>query len=642
VSVARQQYLGVDISGNSIFENAELGIDLYNDGVTPNDTGDPDTGPNNLQNFPVITAASSDGSTSTTIDGTLNSTPSTTFRLEFFASLSCDPSGNGEGEIYIGTSDEITDINGDVTFSVELPVGIPDGYTITATATDPDGNTSEFSACLAVTVEGGAPVDNNWYYNYDPLYRLTYACSDWDDIGEVCNGDEFEYAYDAVGNRTSQTINSLTNTYTYDIANRLIDVGGQTYTWDNNGNLLSDGVSTYTYDKANRLSSVTQGSDTYSFVYNGLGDRLQQTVNTLTTTYTLDLNTGLTQVLSDGTSTYLYGNGRISEYAGADWSYYLSDALGSVRQMADSVGGVTLTNSYEPYGSLSSSAGTTTTNYGFAGEWTDGTGLQHLRARYLDTGIGRFISRDVWAGDYNRPLSLNKRMYVEGNPVNYTDPSGQCTFVGADTVICLIGLTLILIITVDFAYIAVENAPGAGHAMYDLSCNMIDALTKPATKVKTPEDLAHLLDLPPMYQRIQEEAPKPEPEQKSKIQPIKIKDLEYHDDSSPVYRRGNRTAKNLTPRFSDTDGLSFTMIPPVKGLVFPTGKKGLRGLGFILRSEPRPDDLTHFVINPGPSHLASGWSLYNWAKTRATIDNNDPLTWHPLTTSLYWMTERYP
>ena len=42
----------------------------------------------------------------------------------------------------------------------------------------------------------------------------------------------------------------------------------------------------------------------------------------------------------------------------------------------------------------------------------------------MNTGIGRFMTRDTWAGDYNRPLSLNKWNYVEGNPVNFTDPSG--------------------------------------------------------------------------------------------------------------------------------------------------------------------------------------------------------------------------
>jgi RHS repeat-associated protein len=93
--------------------------------------------------------------------------------------------------------------------------------------------------------------------------------------------------------------------------------------------------------------------------------------------------------------------------------------------MADPTGGLTLLQSYQPYGEVLNSEGNGVSNYGFANEWTDATGLQHLRARYLDTVVGRFISRDVWGGDYNRPLSLNKWMHVQGNPVNFTDPSGM-------------------------------------------------------------------------------------------------------------------------------------------------------------------------------------------------------------------------
>ncbi len=57
----------------------------------------------------------------------------------------------------------------------------------------------------------------------------------------------------------------------------------------------------------------------------------------------------------------------------------------------------------------------------------DASGLTYLRARYIDSGTGRFISRDTWAGNYNRPLSLNRWNYTEGNPVNFTDPTGYKT-----------------------------------------------------------------------------------------------------------------------------------------------------------------------------------------------------------------------
>ena len=56
--------------------------------------------------------------------------------------------------------------------------------------------------------------------------------------------------------------------------------------------------------------------------------------------------------------------------------------------------------------------------------------------------MGRFLTKDTWDGDFNRPSSLNKWSYVEGNPINYTDPSGHCIFTGVDTVACLIALAV--------------------------------------------------------------------------------------------------------------------------------------------------------------------------------------------------------
>ena len=257
-------------------------------------------------------------------------------------------------------------------------------------------------------------------YGYDPLYRLTNAT--------YTNGTVFTYTYDSVGNRLTQQTLTQTIVYTYDLANRLINAGGITYTWDANGNLLNDGVYTYTYDTADRLITTTQGANTYTFAYNGMGDRVKQTANGVVTTYTLDLNAGLTQVLADGTNTYLDGVSRIGEQQPGGFAYHLPDALGSVRQLANASASVTLARSYEPYGSVLSSAGSGATNYNFAGEWRDATNLIYLRARYYAGAQGRFISADRWAGNLQQPLSLNKWLYSLSNPVNLTDPTGQVPF----------------------------------------------------------------------------------------------------------------------------------------------------------------------------------------------------------------------
>ncbi len=83
-----------------------------------------------------------------------------------------------------------------------------------------------------------------------------------------------------------------------------------------------------TYDRLNRLIGVSGVGISVNYSYNGLGDRLSETANSQTTHYTMDLNAGLTQVLQDGTNTYLYGAGRVAQY-GERPEYYLGDALGS-------------------------------------------------------------------------------------------------------------------------------------------------------------------------------------------------------------------------------------------------------------------------------------------------------------------------
>ena len=142
------------ILGNSIFSNASLGIDLEFDGdpncVEPNDDGDADTGPNNLQNYPTIMSVTipSDNST-VTISGALHSAADTVYRLEFFSNTVADSTGFGEGKTFLGFKDVTTDSNGTVTYTATFPLPSAGEKTFTATATDPLGNSSEFSAAFS-------------------------------------------------------------------------------------------------------------------------------------------------------------------------------------------------------------------------------------------------------------------------------------------------------------------------------------------------------------------------------------------------------------------------------------------------------------------------------------------------------------
>ena len=132
---------GNRVLSNSIFSNVGLGIVLGNNLFqTPNDTGDADSGPNNGQNFPVLTSAKN--ATTTTVTGKLNSTPGKTFNIQFFS----NPAGGDEGKVFIGSKSVTTGSLGNASFTFKSVSKVAKGRTITATATDLAGNTSEFSA----------------------------------------------------------------------------------------------------------------------------------------------------------------------------------------------------------------------------------------------------------------------------------------------------------------------------------------------------------------------------------------------------------------------------------------------------------------------------------------------------------------
>ena len=138
------------IRGNSIFSNNYLSIDLNGDGVTPNDPGDADTGPNDLQNFPVITNAFGYAA-STIVSGTLNSMTNSTFFIDVYCNASADPSGYGQGQFYVGTASVTTDGSGNGNFSLTNFNGNYAGQFFTATATAANGDTSEFGADVLAT-----------------------------------------------------------------------------------------------------------------------------------------------------------------------------------------------------------------------------------------------------------------------------------------------------------------------------------------------------------------------------------------------------------------------------------------------------------------------------------------------------------
>ncbi|MCL4266832.1 MAG: CSLREA domain-containing protein [Anaerolineae bacterium] len=145
---------GNQLSGNNIHDNGGLAIDLGGDGRTVNDPDDPDSGANSLQNYPQLFTAVP-LTDSLRVDGRLDSTPLTAFTLEFFATPTCDLSGGSQ--TFLGTTQATTDALGNVYFQVAGLTTAPLNSFVTATATDPDGNTSELSDCVVVS-----PGNTSW------------------------------------------------------------------------------------------------------------------------------------------------------------------------------------------------------------------------------------------------------------------------------------------------------------------------------------------------------------------------------------------------------------------------------------------------------------------------------------------------
>ena len=210
-------------------------------------------------------------------------------------------------------------------------------------------------------------------YTYDPLGRLVGA--------DYSTGERYAYAYDAVGNRTAMTTTlgaTSVTTYTYDAANRLTKVGNVVYTWDARGNLTNDGVFTYTYSAAGRMVGAESVTATLVYTYSADGLRVAQSVDSDVTTFAWDLVAAVPELLSDGNAVYLVGHETLGQYAGGAWAYYLSDALGSVRQATDGVGAVVSAREWSPYGE---EVGAAQAGLGYTGEWFDGAvGLQYLLA----------------------------------------------------------------------------------------------------------------------------------------------------------------------------------------------------------------------------------------------------------------------
>ncbi|MBZ0318928.1 MAG: hypothetical protein K8L91_21110 [Anaerolineae bacterium] len=273
-------------------------------------------------------------------------------------------------------------------------------------------------------------------WGYDNQYRLTNETIH--DGGSTLSSS---YTYDAVGNRTSQTVNGQATTYSYNALDQMTQsvTGGTTttYAYDGRGNLATtttgSDVTTYTYDALDRLiTAQVPGSSAAAYTYDPNGQRVRQTVGSDTTNYLWDELSAYGDVVreTNGTGTELAsytlaGSQILGQTRSGVTSYYLSDGQGSTRALLNGTGDLTDTYAYTAFGEMYNQTGSTLNSYLYTGQQFDSlTGLYSLRARYYDPNAGRFVSRDTYPINYRNPIELNRYGYVGNNPVNKYDPSG--------------------------------------------------------------------------------------------------------------------------------------------------------------------------------------------------------------------------
>jgi RHS repeat-associated protein len=223
-----------------------------------------------------------------------------------------------------------------------------------------------------------------------------------------------------------------TTAYAYDNADQLTSVttpgqGATSYSYDASGNVTSKGSGTsFSWNATNQLVSAQQNGVTQSSTYTGDGLRLSRhDSSTSTTTYFVWDVAGTGQVIDDGASQYLYGpGGLLSRVVNGATYYYLTDALGSTLAIVDSHGSLQQDYVYYVYGGVTQQQGSLGSEFQFAGQETDPTGLQYLRARYYDPTTGRFLSRDPLPACIYDPASHHPYAYAAENPASITDPTG--------------------------------------------------------------------------------------------------------------------------------------------------------------------------------------------------------------------------
>lgn len=316
-----------------------------------------------------------------------------------------------------------------------VPYTVSNGQEVPGTAFFYDSYTLDSLGQETASQESSANV-------YDAAQRLTGPNTG---VSPVPNPNT--YGYSQADELQTITLNTTTTTLYTDANSQLCwtatgtiqsptcgttPQGGTTYHYDTRGNRTtvtpsSGSATTLGYDQLNRLTSWSKGTTSATYTYNGDGLRTSKTVTvsgTPTTTQQVwDTSGGLPQMIQDGSTTFLTGLGGdvVEQITGGTAYWYSEDRQGSVRSIFDTGGNQKVSYTYDPYGNVvNTPSGLVANQFRFGGQYQDAeSGMYYLRARYLDTTTGQFISRDPMIDSTREPYA-----YAADTPLDNHDPSG--------------------------------------------------------------------------------------------------------------------------------------------------------------------------------------------------------------------------
>jgi len=294
----------------------------------------------------------------------------------------------------------------------------------------------------------GGSVQSQFQYTYDANGNRTSMTTlegathyEYDALGQLGavvypDGSWTTYEYDAAGNRLAVTDNGTATSYTTNNMNQYAQVGTATYTYDDNGNMTSrtdaSGIATFEYDYEDRLTRIVSPTEgTWEYTYDAFANMKTVSQNGVATHYTYDPATLVdlaTQYDDAGSlvARYVHGLGAVSRIDASGPAFYAFDGVGNTREVTDADASVVNSYDYDPFGVVLSRDVALSNPFEFEGRFgvvATAPGMTHMRARAYDASIGRFTSLDphVLLGGFNRYT------YCWNSPLKFVDPTGTQT-----------------------------------------------------------------------------------------------------------------------------------------------------------------------------------------------------------------------